>query len=132
MPRDEARSPEPEQRSKCPSKVYRDLSCPSLLSSQLEWDMKLWWPHSEAMIAFLMGYRDSGDLALLHLFYQVAEYTFRQVNAVFVPGKPSMGLGGMKVMIGRRRGSNRLYKDTQKAFPQPLLAHSPDAALQRL
>ncbi|XP_029329373.1 N-acylglucosamine 2-epimerase isoform X2 [Mus caroli] len=45
---------------------------------QLEWNMKLWWPHSEAMIAFLMGYSVSGDPALLHLFYQVAEYTFRQ------------------------------------------------------
>jgi hypothetical protein len=54
----------------------------ALLCSQLEWDMKLWWPHSEAMIAFLMGYSDSGDPALLHLFYQVAEYTFRQVSAV--------------------------------------------------
>lgn len=45
--------------------------------------MKLWWPHSEAMIALLMGYSDSGDPALLHLFYQVAEYTFRQVSAAF-------------------------------------------------
>lgn len=52
-----------------------------LLCSQLEWAMKLWWPHSEAMIALLMGYSDSGDPALLHLFYQVAEYTFRQVSA---------------------------------------------------
>lgn len=43
--------------------------------------MKLWWPHSEAMIALLMGYSDNGDPALLHLFYQVAEYTFRQVSA---------------------------------------------------
>lgn len=43
--------------------------------------MKLWWPHSEAMIALLMGYSDSGDPALLHLFYQVAEYTFCQVSA---------------------------------------------------
>uniref|UniRef100_A0A8C6RXS3 N-acylglucosamine 2-epimerase n=1 Tax=Nannospalax galili TaxID=1026970 RepID=A0A8C6RXS3_NANGA len=49
-----------------------------LCPTQLEWDMKLWWPHSEAMIAFLMGYSDSGDPALLHLFYQVAEYTFCQ------------------------------------------------------
>lgn len=49
-----------------------------LCPTQLEWNMKLWWPHSEAMIAFLMGYSDSGDPALLHLFYKVAEYTFRQ------------------------------------------------------
>ncbi|XP_040830534.1 N-acylglucosamine 2-epimerase isoform X3 [Ochotona curzoniae] len=51
-----------------------DHLCPT----QLEWSMKLWWPHSEAMIAFLMGYRDSGDPALLRIFCQVAEYTFRQ------------------------------------------------------
>ena len=43
--------------------------------------MKLWWPHSEAMIAFLMGYSESGDSALLKIFYQVAEYTFRRVSA---------------------------------------------------
>ncbi|KAM5196171.1 N-acylglucosamine 2-epimerase isoform 1-T2 [Hipposideros larvatus] len=49
-----------------------------LCPTQLEWAMKLWWPHSEAMIAFLMGYSDSGDPALLHLFNQVAEYTFHQ------------------------------------------------------
>lgn len=44
--------------------------------------MKLWWPHSEAMIAFLMGYSDSGDPALLHLFRRVADYTFRQVSGL--------------------------------------------------
>ncbi|KAB1253360.1 N-acylglucosamine 2-epimerase [Camelus dromedarius] len=49
-----------------------------LCPTQLEWAMKLWWPHSEAMIAFLMGYSDGGDPTLLHVFYQVAEYTFRQ------------------------------------------------------
>ncbi|XP_028744394.1 N-acylglucosamine 2-epimerase isoform X2 [Peromyscus leucopus] len=49
-----------------------DGFCPT----QLEWDMKLWWPHCEAMIAFLMGYSDSGDPTLLKIFNQVAEYTF--------------------------------------------------------
>uniref|UniRef100_A0A8C6E441 N-acylglucosamine 2-epimerase n=1 Tax=Moschus moschiferus TaxID=68415 RepID=A0A8C6E441_MOSMO len=48
-----------------------------LCPTQLEWAMKLWWPHSEAMIAFLMGYSETGDPALLRIFYQVAEYTFR-------------------------------------------------------
>ncbi|XP_077003163.1 N-acylglucosamine 2-epimerase isoform X2 [Tamandua tetradactyla] len=51
----------------------------NLCPTQLEWAMKLWWPHCEAMIAFLLGYSESGDPALLHLFYQVAEYTFRQL-----------------------------------------------------
>lgn len=77
--------------------------------------MKLWWPHSEAMIAFLMGYSDSGDPALLQLFYQVAEYTFRQVRAASwsicfyglskgveettgshsSPGRPGLGFPGL-------------------------------------
>lgn len=54
--------------------------------------MKLWWPHCEAMIAFLMGYRDSGDPALLRLFEQVAEYTFRQVSGA-APLNPPPGVG---------------------------------------
>lgn len=82
--------------------------------------MKLWWPHSEAMIAFLMGYSDSGDPALLHLFYQVAEYTFRQVSAVSLSTRSP----------GSKRGRN---KDVCKGVPEPflqlLLAHSLDAAL---
>lgn len=63
----------------------------NLCPTQLEWAMKLWWPHSEAMIAFLMGYSDSGDPALLQLFYQVAEYTFRQVSAAC---SSQLGCGG--------------------------------------
>ncbi|XP_068964537.1 N-acylglucosamine 2-epimerase [Petaurus breviceps papuanus] len=51
-----------------------DKFCPT----QLEWDMKLWWPHSEAMIAFLMGYSETKDPNLLNLFCQVAEYTFER------------------------------------------------------
>ncbi|XP_043830258.1 N-acylglucosamine 2-epimerase [Dromiciops gliroides] len=51
-----------------------DKFCPT----QLEWDMKLWWPHSEAMIAFLMGYSETKDPILLRLFCQVAEYTFER------------------------------------------------------
>lgn len=68
----------------------------SLLCFQLEWAMKLWWPHSEAMIAFLMGYSDSGDPALLHLFYQVAEYTFRQVSVL--PG-PRLSMGSARMWM---------------------------------
>lgn len=71
-----------------------------LLCFQLEWAMKLWWPHSEAMIAFLMGYSDSGDPALLQLFYQVAEYTFRQVNAASWTRALSGLNGGMEETAG--------------------------------
>ncbi|XP_034027563.1 N-acylglucosamine 2-epimerase [Thalassophryne amazonica] len=49
-----------------------DGHCPT----QLEWSMKLWWPHCEALIAFLMAYSHTKMPALLQRFFQVYEYTF--------------------------------------------------------
>lgn len=46
--------------------------CPT----QLEWSMKLWWPHCEALIAFLMAYSQTQRPELLQRFSQVYEYTF--------------------------------------------------------
>ena len=53
----------------------------------LEWDMKLWWPHCEAMIAFSMLYEHSlntkekskEDEALKN-FIQVTEYTLKHFS----------------------------------------------------
>lgn len=42
--------------------------------------MKLWWPHTEAMIAFLMGFAETRDPELLQLFDQVAKYAFAKVS----------------------------------------------------
>ena len=39
-----------------------------------EHDMKLWWPHNEALIASLMIYRDTGDEKYLDIFYKVLDY----------------------------------------------------------
>lgn len=39
-----------------------------------EHDMKLWWPHNEALIASLMIYRDTGDEKYLDIFYSVLDY----------------------------------------------------------
>ncbi|XP_010768179.1 N-acylglucosamine 2-epimerase-like [Notothenia coriiceps] len=39
--------------------------------------MKLWWPHCEALIAFLMAYSHTREPALLHRFSEVFEYTFK-------------------------------------------------------
>ncbi|MBN3306714.1 RENBP epimerase, partial [Amia calva] len=47
-----------------------------LCPTQLEWSMKLWWPHCEALIAFLMAYSVTGDPALLDSFTRVYDYTF--------------------------------------------------------
>ncbi len=39
-----------------------------------EHDMKLWWPHNEALIASLMIYRDTKNEKYLDIFYQVLDY----------------------------------------------------------
>ncbi|XP_027869167.1 N-acylglucosamine 2-epimerase [Xiphophorus couchianus] len=49
-----------------------DGHCPT----QLEWSMKLWWPHSEALVAFLMAYSQTKNPELLENFFRVYEYTF--------------------------------------------------------
>ncbi|MBQ7328684.1 MAG: AGE family epimerase/isomerase [Oscillospiraceae bacterium] len=41
-----------------------------------EHDMKLWWPHNEAMIASLMLYRITDDRKYWDIFNQVSDYAF--------------------------------------------------------
>ncbi|XP_063320157.1 N-acylglucosamine 2-epimerase [Pelmatolapia mariae] len=49
-----------------------DGHCPT----QLEWSMKLWWPHCEALVAFLMAYSHTRKPELLEIFSEVYQYTF--------------------------------------------------------
>jgi N-acylglucosamine 2-epimerase len=42
----------------------------------LEWNMKLWWPHCEALVAFAHAYEATGDNAWLERFQQVHDYTW--------------------------------------------------------
>ena len=42
----------------------------------LEWDMKLWWPHSEALYALLLAWHSSGDAKYATWFEQMHDYTF--------------------------------------------------------
>ena len=44
---------------------------------ELEWDMKLWWPHTEAMIAFAMAYKKTGDQRMWQKFQKVADYSLQ-------------------------------------------------------
>lgn len=44
--------------------------------TQLEWSMKLWWPHNEALIGFMMAYRITGDEGYLKKFEKVHDYSF--------------------------------------------------------
>ncbi len=45
-------------------------------SEKLEWDMKLWWPLSEALVGFLMAYKITGEESYLDQFLKVHDYTF--------------------------------------------------------
>ena len=42
----------------------------------LEWDMKLWWPHNEMLIAFLMAYKLTGEEKYLDKYKLVHDYSF--------------------------------------------------------
>ena len=49
--------------------------------TQLEWNMKLWWPHCEALIAFLMAYKETKSSKHFESFCKVFEYTWTHVSS---------------------------------------------------
>ncbi|XP_072178053.1 N-acylglucosamine 2-epimerase-like [Diadema setosum] len=57
--------------------IFYFLDADGLSPTQLEWDMKLWWPHCEALIAFMMVYRETREERYLDFFKQVWDYTFK-------------------------------------------------------
>lgn len=40
------------------------------------WDMKLWWPHAEALYATLLAYDITGDQAIFDLYKKIERYVF--------------------------------------------------------
>lgn len=42
---------------------------------RLEWDMKLWWPHTEALIATCMAWRDTGRTEYLEWMQRIWDYS---------------------------------------------------------
>ena len=44
---------------------------------ELQWDMKLWWPHCEALIACLYAYRLTKDEYFLAKYKEMDEYTWK-------------------------------------------------------
>jgi len=43
---------------------------------QYEWDMKLWWPHTEALYAALLAYHLTGDKRWSDWYEKIHDYTF--------------------------------------------------------
>jgi N-acylglucosamine 2-epimerase len=44
--------------------------------TQLEWPMKLWWPHCEAMVAFAMAFAETKEAKYAERFALVAEWAY--------------------------------------------------------
>ena len=47
---------------------------------QLEWFMKLWWPHCEAAYAMLLALSATGEKKYADRFQQVADYAFSRFS----------------------------------------------------
>lgn len=45
-------------------------------STQYEWDMKLWWPHTEALVACSMAYELTGEERWMEWYRKVHEWAF--------------------------------------------------------
>ena len=64
------------------SGLYYLLDANGFSPTQLEWNMKLWWPHCEALIAFLMAYKETRSAKYLESFCKVFEYTRTHVSSL--------------------------------------------------
>ncbi len=56
--------------------IFYFLDSEGFSPTQLEWDMKLWWPHTEAMYAHLLNYSVTGEENDFKLFKEVTKYSF--------------------------------------------------------
>ena len=67
---------------------HADYYSADIPPSQLEWHMKLWWPHNEAMIALLMAYEATMESRISDLFVKVYKYSKAHVSDLFHPTFP--------------------------------------------
>jgi len=56
--------------------IFYFLDAEGYTPTQLEWDMKLWWPHCEALYAHLLNYRITGAEEDLERFDRTLKWTF--------------------------------------------------------
>lgn len=56
--------------------IFYFLDSEGFSPTQLEWNMKLWWPHTEALYACLLNYSVTGSERDLRDFEKVHNYTF--------------------------------------------------------
>jgi N-acylglucosamine 2-epimerase len=56
--------------------IYYYLDYEGSPPEKLEWDMKLWWVHAEALCAFLLGDKTTGDSRFLECFEKVKDWSW--------------------------------------------------------
>ncbi len=56
--------------------VYYYLDYEGFPPEKLEWDMKLWWVHAEALCAFLLAYKMTGNKNFLNWFETIKSWTW--------------------------------------------------------
>ncbi|MFO7847157.1 MAG: AGE family epimerase/isomerase [Balneolaceae bacterium] len=56
--------------------IFYFLDSEGFSPTELEWNMKLWWPHTEALYACLLNYSVTGNEQDLNNFEMVHNYTF--------------------------------------------------------
>ena len=49
----------------------------------LEWDRKLWWPVNEAMIAFLLAHKMTGEEKYWDGFKKVTDYCYEKASVMY-------------------------------------------------
>ncbi len=52
---------------------------------ELQWDMKLWWPHCEALISCIFAYRLTGDRQFLDRFEEIDDWTWSHFRDPLYP-----------------------------------------------
>jgi N-acylglucosamine 2-epimerase len=57
--------------------IYYFLDAQGYSPVQLEWNMKLWWPHCEALVALLMAWEETGESQYWEWFVKIDEYSFK-------------------------------------------------------
>ena len=62
--------------------LYYFLDAEGYSPCQLEWSQKLWWPHCEAMVAYSLLYRYTGEAAHLKRFTQVCTTVWLALNCL--------------------------------------------------
>lgn len=59
------------------SGIYSFIDVEGKQPAQIEWDMKYWWPHCEAVYALLLAYNLTGEADYETWFETIQEYTWK-------------------------------------------------------